>query len=195
MAHGAQVVSDCLAHSRRILHGGRPGLKGSGMIRSRVDVSGCNPQPWRSARQRSVGQRHASRSASRGASAARLALAIAGTFCALASVAGAAWQASVISNGLWRDQLVRLGIWNGDEAQHGLITAPLVYGHRVPAVFLELLGNSWLIRLSVAADAFSLSLIRRCAFSLPAARPGMSTILGAGLQIRWSPPALCATLQ
>lgn len=37
--------------------------------------------------------------------------------------------------------------------------------------------------------------IRRNAFSLSAAHPGMSTILGARLQIRWSPTAARALLQ
>lgn len=37
--------------------------------------------------------------------------------------------------------------------------------------------------------------IRRNAFCLSAARLGMSTILGARLQIRWNPTTACATVQ
>lgn len=65
----------------------------------------------------------------------RLALAVAGTFCALASVAGSAGQTSKDCCGLWGGPLVRPGAWSGDEAQQGLITTPLVHRHRVPAIF------------------------------------------------------------
>lgn len=105
----------------------------------------------RSACQRSVGRERASR----GGGAACLALAIAGTFCALASVAGSAGQDYC---GLWGGPLVRPGVWSGDEAQRGLITTPLIHRHRVPAVFLEpqqLLGTPWPTRFSSAADAFT----------------------------------------
>lgn len=99
-----------------------------------------------------------------------LALAVAGTFCALASVAGIAGQASEDYLDLWRGPLVRPGVSSGDEAQHGLITTPLVPGLRVPAIFLEpeqLLGIAWLTRFSSAADAFSHQTERHFACQLP----------------------------
>ncbi|KAJ8114851.1 hypothetical protein OPT61_g3363 [Boeremia exigua] len=116
-----------------------------------------------------------------------LALAIAGTFCALASVAGGAGQAGVNYCGFWGGPLVRPGAWSGDEAKHGLITTPLIRLHGVPAIFLELeylLGTTWLTRFSSATGAFTQQTER---LSLSTARPGMSTRLGASLQIRWHP--------
>src|SRR5690242_1270589 len=102
--------------------------------------------------QRSVGRE----GTSRGLGAACLALAIAGTFCALASVAEAAGQASEDYCGFWGGLLVRPGAWSGDEAQQGLITAPAIHRDGVPAIFLEpehSLGTTWLTRLSSAAGA------------------------------------------
>lgn len=100
--HGAHKVRNGLASSRRIFHGERPGLEG------KTDTLARGREWLTHTTMAALPVKEALDGGTLAGERARqcLALAIAGMFCVLASVAGSAWQAIVDSGeARWPDQV------------------------------------------------------------------------------------------